>query len=133
MKDKKMLDNIARMIPVESGKYPEAAQLQRRLQAGRDNFNQLVKSVFSSVMKISALDLVMHDCTERMTEVNQNLCRVSREVVETARTTEENMAEVVSVHESFNENIQQVAELAWVMSSKVSVSSSELNAIVEKS
>ncbi len=133
MKDKKMLDNIARMIPVESGKYPEAAQLQRRLQAGRDNFNQLVKSVFSSVMKISALDLVMHDCTERMTEVNQNLCRVSREVVETARTTEENMAEVVSVHESFNENIQQVAELAGEMSSKVSDSSSELNAIVEKS
>ena len=120
MKDKKVLDNIARMIPVESGKNPEAAQVQRRLQAGRDNFNQLVKSVFSSVMKISALDLMMRDCTERMAEVNQNLCSVSREVIATARTTEENMAEVVSVHESFNENIQQVAELAGEMSSKVS-------------
>lgn len=133
MKDKKVIYNIARMIPVEDGKNPDVVQVQNRLRTGRENFNQLVKSVFSSVMKISALDLMMHDCTERMTEVNQNLCRVSKEVVETARTTEENMSEVVSVHESFNENIQQVAELAGEMSSKVSDSSKDLNSIVIKS
>ncbi len=133
MRDKKVIYNIARMIPVEDGKNPDAAELQKRLRKGREDFNQLVKSVFSSVMKISALDLVMHDCTERMAEVNENLCKVSHEVVATARTTEENMSEVVSVHESFNENIQQVAELAGEMSSKVSESSKELNSIVERS
>lgn len=133
MRDKKVIYNIARMIPVEDGKNPDAAELQKRLRKGREDFNQLVKSVFSSVMKISALDLVMHDCTERMAEVNENLNKVSHEVVATARTTEENMSEVVSVHESFNENIQQVAELAGEMSSKVSESSKELNSIVERS
>ncbi|MDE6874270.1 MAG: hypothetical protein K2P87_07405 [Lachnospiraceae bacterium] len=133
MKDKKAIYNIARMIPVEDSKNVDALQIQARLREGRENFNQLAKSVFSSVMKISALDLVMHNCTERMAEVNENLCRVSREVIATARTTEENMAEVVSVHESFNENIQQVAELAGEMSSKVSDSSNELNSIVVRS
>lgn len=119
MRDKKTIYNISKMIPVEQNKNPEAAQLQTRLAKGREKFNQLVKSVFSSVMKISALDLVMHDCTDRMSEVNRNLCQVSGEVVKTAKTTEENMAQVVSVHESFNENIQQVAELAGEMSGKV--------------
>ena len=133
MKDKKTIYNIARMIPVDANKNPEAAQLQARLNAGRENFNQLVKSVLSSVMKISALDLVMHDCIERMSKVNHNLCLVSGEVVKTAKTTEESMSEVVSVHESFNENIQQVAELAGEMSGKVSESSNDLNSIVVKS
>ncbi|MDE7326998.1 MAG: CZB domain-containing protein [Lachnospiraceae bacterium] len=133
MRDKKLIYNIARMIPVEGSKNPDVAQIQQRLHNGRENFNQLVKSVFSSVMKISALDLMMHDCTDRMSEVNRNLCRVSKEVVETARTTEENMSQVVAVHESFNENIQQVAELAGEMSSKMVESSNELNSIVVKS
>lgn len=133
MRDKKTIYNISKMIPVEQNKNPEAAQLQTRLTKGREKFNQLVKSVFSSVMKISALDLVMHDCTDRMSEVNRNLCQVSGEVVKTAKTTEENMAQVVSVHESFNENIQQVAELAGEMSGKVTESSNELNSIVVKS
>lgn len=133
MRDKKLIYNIARMIPVEGNKNPDVTQMQERLRNGRENFNHLVKSVFSSVMKISALDLVMRDCTDRMSEVNHILCTVSKELGETARTTEENMAEVVSVHESFNENIQQVAELAGEMSSKVCDSSNELNSIVVKS
>ena len=66
MRDKKLIYNIARMIPVEGNKNPDVTQMQERLRNGRENFNHLVKSVFSSVMKISALDLVMRDCTDRM-------------------------------------------------------------------
>lgn len=112
MNDKKMIYNIGRMIPVDGGKSPEAAQLQGRLREGRERFTQLVKGVFSSVMKISALDLNLRDCTDRVSGVSNNLRGVVTEVVETARITEESMNEVVSVHESFNENIQQVAEAA---------------------
>lgn len=133
MKEKKMIYNISRMIPVESKKNPETMQLQQRLRTGRENFNQLVKGVLSSVMKISALDLVLHDCMDRMTGVSRNLSKVAGEVAETARETEENMSEIVSVHESFNENIQQVAELASAMSDDMSESSRELEFIVSKS
>ena len=73
MRDKKLIYNIARMIPVEGNKNPDVTQMQERLRNGRENFNHLVKSVFSSVMKISALDLVMRDCTDRMSEVNHIL------------------------------------------------------------
>lgn len=133
MKDKKIIYNIGRMIPIEDGKNPEAAQLQERLRTGRESFNQLVESVFSSVMKISALDLVMHDCTDRLSGVSSDLHKVAGEVVETAKTTEKNMSQVVSVHETFNENIQQVAELAADMSGEMSESSRELRFIVSKS
>lgn len=133
MKDKKIIYNIGRMIPVEGGKNPEAAQLQERLRTGREGFNQLVKGVFSSVMKISALDLMMRDCTDRLSGVSSGLHNVAGEVVETAKTTEESMTQVVSVHESFNESIQQVAGLAAEMSSEMGESSRELRLIVSKS
>lgn len=133
MNDKKMIYNISRMIPVDSGKSPEAAQLQGRLRQGRERFNQLVKGVFSSVMKISALDLNLRDCTDRVTAVSNNLRGVVTEVVETARITEESMNEVVSVHESFNENIQQVAEAAAEIKDKMGESSEELQIIATRS
>lgn len=133
MKDKKIIYNIGRMIPVENGKYPEAAQLQERLRTGRTGFNQLVKAVFSSVMKISALDLAMNDCTDRMSGISYDLKKVASEVVEAAKTTEESMSEVVSVHESFNGNIQQVAEVAMEMKDEMEESSRELQTIVSKS
>lgn len=132
MKDKKIIYNIGRMIPVDSGKNPEAAQLQRRLNTGREDFNQLVKDVFSSVMKISALDLTMNDCTDRISGISRSLGGVASEVAEAARTTEEGMDEVVSVHESFNGNIQQVAEAAAVIRDEMGESSRELQTIVSK-
>lgn len=133
MRDKKIVYNIGRMIPVDSGKNPEAAQVQRRLQAGREKFGQLVQSVFSAVMKISALDLSMRDCTTRMTDVSDNMRGVVASVVDTARITEESMADVVSVHESFNENIQQVAEAASDIKEEMSSSNQDLRVIVQKS
>lgn len=133
MNDKKMIYNIGRMIPVDGGKSPEAAQLQGRLREGRERFTQLVKGVFSSVMKISALDLNLRDCTDRVSGVSNNLRGVVTEVVETARITEESMNEVVSVHESFNENIQQVAEAAAEIKDKMGESSEELQIIAVRS
>ncbi len=60
-KNDKVLQSIGRMEPVEGNK--DAVQIQSRLMDGREKFNQLVGGVCSSVMKISALDLVMHNST----------------------------------------------------------------------
>ena len=53
--------------------------------------------------------------------------------METARITEESMNEVVSVHESFNENIQQFAEAAAEIKDKMGESSEELQIIAVRS
>ena len=119
MKDKKIIYNIGRMIPVDGSKAPEAEQVQKRLKAGRDKFGQLVKNVFSSVMKISALDLAMRDCTDRITDVSRNVQQVADEVVDAAKSTEESLSEVVSAHGSFNDTIRQVADVAAEMRSKM--------------
>ena len=129
---KKIIYNLGRMIPVDSGRNPEAAQLQQRLKTGREDFNQLVKDVFYSVMKISALDLTMGDCLERLSGISSRLGGVSSEVAETAKTTDEGMSEVVSIYESFNENIQQVAEAAMVIRDEMGESSRKLQAIVSR-
>lgn len=133
MKDRKIVYNIGRMLPVDSDRNPEAGEIQKRLMTGRERFNQLVQGVFSSVMKISALDLAMKDCTERMTEVCGNMRGVVANVVDTARITEESMADVVSVHESFNENIQQVAEAATDIKDEMADSNEDLHFIARKS
>lgn len=133
MRDKKIIYNIGRMVPVDGSKNPEAAQVQNRLVAGRNKFGQLVKNVFSSVMKISALDLAMHDCTDKISDVSENVRFVAGNVVETAKSTEESLAGVVAAHESFNESIQQVAEVASDMKQEMDKSGEELRIIVAKS
>ncbi len=133
MKDKKIIYNIGRMIPVDGSKAPEAEQVQKRLKAGRDKFGQLVKNVFSSVMKISALDLAMRDCTDRITDVSRNVQQVADEVVDAAKSTEESLSEVVSAHGSFNDTIRQVADVAAEMRSKMEGSGEELNVIMARS
>ena len=73
MREKKIIYNLGRMLPVDGGRNPEAAQMQQRLKTGRANFNQLVKDVFFSVMKISALDLTMDDCLKRLSSISSGL------------------------------------------------------------
>lgn len=133
MRDKKIIYNIGRMIPVDSSKNPEAAQVVRRLQSGRTKFNQMVQGIFSAVMKISALDLSMKDCMTRMTAVSSEMRDVVESVVSTAHITEESMDDVVSVHESFNESIQQVAESSSDIKDEMADSNRDLNVIVKKS
>ena len=61
-KNDKILQSIGRMEPVSGSE--EALQIQKRLNEGRDKFNQLVGGICKSVMQISALDLAMGDSTD---------------------------------------------------------------------
>ena len=133
MKDKKILYNIGRMVPLAGTQEPEAVQIQQRLNAGRTEFNQLVQGVFTSVMKISALDLSLRDCTNRITDISGSVHDVAGKVVSASRDTEENMEEVVSVHESFTQNAIRISEAAAEINEQMSVSTAELQEIVTES
>ena len=133
MKERKILYNIGRMVPLTGAQEPEAVQIQQRLNAGRTEFNQLVQGVFTSVMKISALDLSLHDCTERITDISGSVHNVMGRVVEASHEVEENMAEVVSAHENFTQNTIRISEAAMEMNGQMSTSTAELHEIVEKS
>ena len=133
MTEKKMLHNIGRMIPVDGAQNSEGVQIQQRLNAGRAEFNQLVQGVFTSVMKISALDLSLHNCMDRITDISDNVHTVAGRVVYASRQTEGNMAEVVSVHEGFTKNAVQISEASSEISEQMSTSTAELHQIVTKS
>ena len=133
MGEKKLLHNIGRMVPVGGAQNSEAAQIQQRLDAGRKEFNQLVQGVFTSVMKISALDLSLHDCMDRITGISDSVHTVAEKVVDASHRTEINMAEVVSVHESFTKNAIQISEASSEINEQMSTSTAELNGIVAKS
>ena len=133
MTDKKILHNIGRMIPVDGTQKSEAVQIQQRLNAGRTEFNQLVQGVFTSVMKISALDLSLHDCMDRITGISNSVHTVAERVVYASRQTEGNMAEVVSVHEGFTKNAVQISEASSEINEQMSTSTAELHDIVTKS
>lgn len=130
-KNDKVLQSIGRMEPVEGNK--DAVQIQSRLMDGREKFNQLVGGVCSSVMKISALDLVMHNSTEKMSHISNNIKRISEVVVQASQLTEESMDEVVNAHEGFTESITQVSAAAGEIMEDMEASSSEISAIVEES
>lgn len=133
MKEKKALYNIGRMVPVEGTQKSEAVQIQQRLNAGRTEFNQLVQGVFTSVMKISALDLSLHDCMNRITDISGSVHTVAGKVVDASRETEGNMAEVVSVHENFTKNAIHISEASTEISEQMSASTADLHDIVTKS
>ena len=129
MKEKKILYNIGKMIPAGT-QEPEVVQIQQRLKTGREEFNKLVQGVFSSVMKISALDLSLRDCTDKIADISSSVHNVAERVVGASHETKDNMSEVVSVHEGFTQNAIRISEAAAEMSEQVSVSSAELQEIV---
>ena len=133
MTEKKILQNIGRMVPLEGTQKTEAVKIQQRLSEGRTEFNQLVQGVFTSVMKISALDLSLHDCMDRITDISGSVHTVAERVVDASRRTEVNMAEVVSVHEGFTKNAIQISEASAEINEQMSASTTELLDIVAKS
>ena len=133
MKEKKILYNIGRMIPLTEAQEPEVVQIQQRLRTGRTEFNKLVQGVFTSVMKISALDLSLHDCTDRITDISGSVHNVAGKVVNASRETEEKMATVVSVHEGFTQNAIQISETASEMNEQMRASTAELQEVVAES
>lgn len=131
MLTRKTIYNISHMLPVGENAGSEAVQVQMRLKAGRDKFNQLVKGVFNSVMKISALDLSMKGCMERMTDISSRMREVSAKVVNAADTTSKNMDEVVAAQEGFTSTISQVSDVALQMRDEMHESGRELENIVQ--
>ena len=111
----------------------DAEQIQSRLTDGREKFNNLVNDICSSVMKISALDLVMNDSTDKMSQISNSVHQISGNVVDTSRMTEENMDEVVGAHEGFTDSIMQVSASAGEIMDDMKESSHEISAIIKES
>ena len=130
-KNDKILQSIGRMEPVSGSE--EALQIQKRLNEGRDKFNQLVGGICKSVMQISALDLAMGDSTDKMGQISNTVKHISETVVRASQMTEENMNEVVNAHEGFAESIAQVSSSAGSIMDDMEASSQEISSIVEES
>ena len=133
MKDNKILYSLGRMIPLEGVQKPDAVDIQQRLKAGREEFNQLVQGVFSSVMKISALDLSLHDCTDRISDISSSVQTIAEKVVSASQNTEENMNDVVAAHESFTENAINISAAAADMQEQMDAGSAELKEVMKES
>ena len=130
-KNDKILQAISKMEPVEGN--GEALQIQKRLNEGRDKFNQLGGGICKSVMQISALDLAMGDSTDKMGYISNTVKHISETVVKASQMTEENMNEVVNAHEGFAESIAQVSSAAGSIMDDMEASSHEISSIVEES
>lgn len=129
----KVLQSIALLIPFEGKEEPEARQIQERIKKGRADFNKIITNIFSSVMKISALDLTMQDSTDQMDHISGQVKESSEIIVNAASTTEQNLAQVVGAHESFAETVKEVSSTAADVKDEMAVSSRELSRIVEGS
>lgn len=132
-KHNKVLQSIALLIPFEGKEESEVRQIQERIKKGRADFNKIITNIFSSVMKISALDLTMHDSTEQLDYISGQVKEASENIVNAASTTEQNMAQVVGAHESFAKTVTEVSATAAAVKDEMAVSSRELSMIVEGS
>jgi len=133
MRQNKVLINLSGMLPLDSKADSEAVHIQSRLTAGRDKFRTIVNGVFNSVMKISALDLALHDNSEKISDISEEIRGISQTVVEASTVTGESMSEVVKVHEGFTESISHVSAAAGEIMDEMGVSSKELMSIVNES
>ncbi len=133
MKYAKMLGKLSKMEPVGGKAGSAEEEIQKRLYAGRDNFNTVVNGVFSSVMKISALDLTMRDSSDKIEQISGAVKDVAGKIADTTKATTENMSEVVDAHESFTETITQVSVATGEIMDDMKKSGEELEQIVEAS
>lgn len=133
MRYAKMLNKLSKMQPVGAKEGSEIAKIQKRLTDGREKFNQLVNESFGSVMKISALDLIINDSAGKINQIGAAVKEVAVKVVETSKVTNENMTQVVGAHESFTETVTQVSVTAGDMLEEMDESGRELENIVKKS
>lgn len=132
MKYQKILYSIGSMNRAKVGNE-KVVKVQDRLFAGRDKFNKIINDVFSSVMKISALDLIMRSSTRKMAKISEEIKGASAKAVDAASATEESMNEVVGAHESFTQTIVQVSAMAGKVREEMEESGKELQAAVQKS
>ena len=133
MKYNKLLQNLGRMLPIDGKKVPEAVEIQDRLKNGREKFNSVVNGVFSSVMKVSALDLVMRDSRDKVKGISSNVSDAAQLLAEASEATEQSMDEVVRAYESFTENVNEVSVASGAIMDEMDESSRELEHIVETS
>lgn len=133
IKNNRILYNIAQLAPFEGKEDMEAQKIQNRIKTGRAGFNKIITNIFSSVMKISALDLTMHDCTERMNHISGEIKSAANTIVSAADTTELSLSQVVGAHESFAETMTQVSATAGEIMEEMGKSGRELSRIVEES
>lgn len=132
-KNSGVLHSIALLAPFEGKEEPEARQIQERIKKGRADFNKIITNIFSSVMKISALDLTMQDSTDQMDHISGQVKESSEIIVNAASATEQNLAQVVGAHASFAETVTEISATATDVKDEMAVSSRELSRIVEGS
>lgn len=131
MRYAKVLHQISKMQPLNGKAGAEAEGIEKRIRTGREKFNRVVKSIFTSVMQISALDLALHDSMKKMNNISNVVRESSGNMVDTSKATVESMNEVVQAHESLNETIAEVSVAAGEMAREMEESGRELNQIAD--
>lgn len=105
-----ILQKISTMTPVTNAGVPEAEHIQKRLEQGKQEFENSVQSILDTLMKMSALDLSLGDNSRLATQVSGRLSEAAEGIREIAVAARKSTAEVSAAHENLTQNIGTVSD-----------------------
>lgn len=129
----KILKDISEMTVSQDNQYAEAIAIQNRLSEGRKSFEKAVPGVLSSVMKMSAIDLVLGDNVQKLNAISTEMDSVAGNIGQTSQTTSQSMGEVVNAYEKLTASIIDVGIGADDILQEIEDSDRDVQAVVELS
>ena len=131
---KALVRSMAELREAEYGRVdPELENVYRRLLRGRAQFEDIMQKDISAVMKISALDLTLHDLTEKVSGAS-NCVADATEVIHGASIETTNIsAQVSDQHEELTNTIISASEQSSSVYKKIEEGQQELTQIKELS
>ena len=130
----KMVSAVARMDKVNTDKMgKELVDVYNRLSTGREKFGEILKNVFASTMKISALDLALTDKSNGLKDISKKLSDLARSINETSDITVTAAGDVANAHEDLTKSITNVSENCNSILEGITNSENELTTVMQLS
>lgn len=128
--DKKIIEAIRDMESIQglSGDE-ELKKIHYRLSNGKNQFENAASKTLNSVMKVSALDLTLGYCAEKMETISDDLHDASGKIAETATVTADITGQVTEAHEALVQSIVRISGDTSEITEEIEKSDEKLNDI----
>ncbi len=128
--DKKLIEAIRDMEPIQGiAGDEELKKIHYRLSNGKSQFENAASKTMSSVMKVSALDLTLGYCAEKMETISDGLNDASGKIAETATVTADITGQVTEAHEALVQSIVRISGDTSEITAEIEKSDEKLNDI----
>lgn len=128
-KKSSLIDSVAQMKAADYSRQPKLGEIYQRLIKGREQFEIVMDKDISAVMQISSLDLMLHQQTDAMMRISEEVGDATEKIQEAAEESSVVAGQVNEQHEDLTRTIIEASEDTNEVHKKIEASQNELTLI----